>query len=563
MIRRAGSYLGLMAATVGRGAVARLLALQLLVAVTEGAGLTLLAPILQSVSGRDDLTVPGLGIDLTVTRAFVLVIVVVCIRAFGQWRVAVRSVDIRLITIDGLRLRLLDDLYTAEWRYLAGQRRSHIVQRLTTEVERAQSALVTLLNMIVSALVLAATVAVAILITPLLGGLTALALVIVAGVSRRSIRSSSVLGRTMNERTETFGAAVTDSLSSIRLMRAHDASATWSKIVADEARRFREVRRAFVLRSSAVMAGLGVIVVLAVLVLILIGRASGLSFAALAALAVIATRILGAAQVLMGSLQNFANDSPALDRLTEFGREASRHSERRTEPAGSAPTPTVTGAPLLSLRNVAVRYQEQAAPVFSSVSLDVPRGGLVTLTGASGAGKSTLLDVVLGLLAPDEGEVLVDGAPLRDLAGWRARLGYVPQQTLLVPGSMLENLTWSLPPGRNVDEAQVWAALRGACLDDVVAALPSGLGTVLHESAELSGGEQQRLSIARALLRQPELLLLDEATSALDGAIEQRVLEHLLDSSRAVILVTHRITEHARTRATIALHLENGSLRPA
>lgn len=561
MIRRAGSYLALMAATVGRGAVARLLGLQLLVAVTEGAGLTLLAPILQSVSGRDDLTVPGLGIDLTVTRAFVLVIVVVCLRAFGQWRVAVRSVDIRLITIDGLRLRLLDDLYTAEWRYLAGQRRSHIVQRLTTEVERAQTALITLLNMIVSALVLAATVAVAVLVTPLLGGLTALALMIVAGVSRRSIRSSSVLGRTMNQRTESFGAAVTDSLSSIRLMRAHDASATWSKIVADEARRFREVRRAFVLRSSGVMAGLGVIVVLAVLVLILIGRASGLSFAALAALAVIATRILGAAQVLMGSLQSFANDSPALDRLTEFGREASRHSERRSEPAGSAPA--VPGAPLLSLRNVAVRYQEQAPAVFTSVSLDVPRGGLVTLTGASGAGKSTLLDVVLGLLAPDEGEVLVDGAPLRDLAGWRARLGYVPQQTLLVPGSILENLTWSLPPDRTVDEAQVWAALRGACLDDVVAQLPSGLGTVLHESAELSGGEQQRLSIARALLRQPELLLLDEATSALDGATEQRVLAHLLDGSRAVILVTHRITEHARTQATMALHLENGSLRPA
>jgi ABC-type multidrug transport system fused ATPase/permease subunit len=561
MIRRAGSYLGLMAATVGRGAVARLLGLQLLVAVTEGAGLTLLAPILQSVSGRDDLTVPGLGIDLTVTRAFVLVIVVICLRAFGQWRVAVRSVDIRLITIDGLRLRLLDDLYTAEWRYLAGQRRSHIVQRLTTEVERAQSALVTLLNMIVSALVLAATVAVAILVTPLLGGLTALALVIVAAVSRRSIRSSSALGRSMNERTETFGAAVTDSLSSIRLMRAHDASATWSRIVADEAQRFREVRRAFVLRSSAVMAALGVIVVLAVLALILIGRERGLSFAALAALAVIATRILGAAQVLMGSLQSFANDSPALDRLTEFGQEAHRHSERRTEPATA--TPAVRGAPLLSLRNVAVRYQEQAPPVFSSVSLDVPRGGLVTLTGASGAGKSTLLDVVLGLLSPDEGELLVDGVPLRDLAGWRARLGYVPQQTLLVPGSILENLTWSLPPSRSVDEAEVWTALRGACLDDVVDRLPSGLATVLHESAELSGGEQQRLSIARALLRKPELLLLDEATSALDGATEQRVLEHLLDGSRAVILVTHRITEHARTQATIALHLENGSLRPA
>jgi ABC-type multidrug transport system fused ATPase/permease subunit len=560
LIQSARLYLSLMAGTAGRAAVTRLLALQLLVAMMEGAGLTLLAPILQSLSGRNDLTVPGFGFELTVPRAFILVIVVICIRAYGQWQVAVTSADIRLATIDVLRLRLLDDLYTAEWRYLAGQRRSHIVQRLTTEIERAQSALVTLLTMIIAALILAATVAVAILVTPLLGSLTALTLVIVAALARRSIRTSAGLGKTINDRTESFGAAVTDSLSSIRLMRAHDASAVWTRILAEEARRFRDTRRAFVRKSAAVMAGLGVVVVVAVLVLILIGRANGLGFAALAALTVIATRILGSAQALVGSLQAFANDSPALDRLTEFSREADRHRERRGA-SGPVNAP-IPGAPLVSLRDVAVRYAADAAPVFSSVSLDVAKGDLITLTGASGAGKSTLLDVLLGLLAPDDGQVLVDGLPLRDLAGWRARLGYVPQQTLLVPGSIRENLVWSLPPNRTVDDDQAWTALRGACLDDVVARLPDGLATVLHESAELSGGEQQRLSIARALLRQPELLLLDEATSALDGATEQRVLKHLLDGSRAVILVTHRISEHARARATVALRLENGSLLP-
>jgi ABC-type multidrug transport system fused ATPase/permease subunit len=262
----------------------------------------------------------------------------------------------------------------------------------------------------------------------------------------------------------------------------------------------------------------------------------------------------------MGSLQTFANDSPALDRLAEFGQEAGQHRERRSEAAPSQPT--IDGAALVSLRHVAVSYQPDAAAVFSSVCLDVPRGGLVTLTGASGAGKSTLLDVILGLLSPDEGEVLVEGAPLHDLAGWRARLGYVPQQTMLVPGSIRQNLVWSLPPGRTVDEAQVWLALRRACLDDVVRQLPDGLETVLHESAELSGGEQQRLSIARALLREPDLLLLDEATSALDAVTEQRVLEHLLDGSRAVVLVTHRISDHARARATSALHIHDGRLRP-
>jgi ABC-type multidrug transport system fused ATPase/permease subunit len=151
-----------------------------------------------------------------------------------------------------------------------------------------------------------------------------------------------------------------------------------------------------------------------------------------------------------------------------------------------------------------------------------------------------LLDVVLGLRRPQEGEVLVDGEPLTDLAAWRARVGYVPQQTVLVPGTVWQNLAWSMQPGRTLTEDEAWEALRLARLDDVVRGLPHGLQAPLQEVAELSGGEQQRLSIARALVRRPELLVLDEATSALDRDTESRLLSTLLDGSRAVLMVTHR-----------------------
>ncbi len=109
-----------------------------------------------------------------------------------------------------------------------------------------------------------------------------------------------------------------------------------------------------------------------------------------------------------------------------------------------------------------VRYQTDLDPVLCSVSLDIPHRGLVVVAGDSGAGKSTLLDVILGLLRPEAGEVLVDGAPLHDFEAWRRRIGYVPQQTVLVPGTVWQNLTWSLPPGREVTESEVWHALRSA-----------------------------------------------------------------------------------------------------
>jgi ATP-binding cassette subfamily C protein len=556
MIGRARAYFALMATTAGTGAVARLLLLQLVVALMEATGLALLVPILQSLDGRDHLSLPGLDLRLSVGQAFALVIAVVLVRALGQWRVAVRSVDIRLATIDTLRLGLVDDLYAAEWTYLAAQRRSHVIQRLTTEVERAHAALIMLIRVTVGVLVLIATTAVAVLLSPVIGGMAALGLLLVVLAGRRSLRSAVSLGKEMTDRMDDLGAALTDSLSSARLMRAHDASAAWSDLVAAEAGRVRTVRRSFVRRSAGMNAILGVVSVVAVLVLILVGRAAGMSMAELAALAVVSTRLLTSAQSVIGSAQVFANEASALDRLTEFGAEVREHQQPPLPPA-PAPQARSTSA-LVSLRGVTVRYAADLEPVLHAVDLDIPHRGLVTLQGESGSGKSTLVDVVLGLLRAESGEVLVDGEPRRDLAAWRRRIGYVPQQTVLVPGTVWQNLTWSLPPGRTVTEQEVWDALGASQIADEIAALPGGLSAPLHEMTALSGGEQQRLSIARAIVRDPELLVLDEATSALDPATEDRVLDGILDGSRAVLMVTHRLS--ARVRADVAARLDDGRL---
>lgn len=546
MIRHALHCIALMARTVGRPTVAGLILLQLAVAVLEGAGLVLLVPVIQALGGDEVLRTPALGVDLSLTQAFTAVVVVVLLRAVGQWSSAVLATDIRLRTVDRLRLGLLDDLYVADWAYLSGKRRSHMVQQLTTDVERAHSAFAMVLRLIVGSLVLAATGAVAVLLAPVIGGLAVLAVLVVGLLAARSTRSAANLGRVMTDRLADFGAALTDSFASVRVMRAHDAAGAWAELVGAEAARVRETRRAYVARGTAITAALGFAAVIAVLVMILVGREAGLSLPELATLAVVATRLLASAQGLLTSAQMFANDGPAITRLEEFHAEVLRHPERLAEPAGSAADAVPDGegrrrAPaLLSLRGIGVGYDDDAPRVLSGVDLDVPRYGLATVTGPSGSGKSTLLDVVLGLRRPQEGEVRVDGEPLTDLAAWRARVGYVPQQTVLVPGSVWQNLAWSLQPGRSLTEEDAWEALRLACLDDVVRALPGGLQAPLQEVAELSGGEQQRLSIARALVRRPELLVLDEATSALDRETETRLLATVLDGSRAVLMVTHR-----------------------
>ena len=119
----------------------------------------------------------------------------------------------------------------------------------------------------------------------------------------------------------------------------------------------------------------------------------------------------------------------------------------------------------------------------------------------------------------------------------------------------MTNLAWSLQPGRTLTEEDAWHALRLACVDDVVRGLHGQLQAPLQEIAELSGGEQQRLAIARALVRRPELLILDEATSALDAGTERAVLANLLDGERAVLMVTHRALSED---PGVVLRLENG-----
>lgn len=209
---------------------------------------------------------------------------------------------------------------------------------------------------------------------------------------------------------------------------------------------------------------------------------------------------------------------------------------------------TVSGTKTLSsgltLDEVSFNYPGATQPALSRVSLHIPAGRMTALVGASGSGKSTLVDLMLGLLPPDEGRVLVDGRPMGSLdEDWLSHVGYVPQDVFLMPTSVKANVALGLADA-DIDDAKVWKALQRAALDDVVAALPGQLQFRLGDAgAGISGGQRQRLGIARALYVEPTLLFLDEATSALDVETEAEVTETLsgLDGLTKVV-VAHRLS---------------------
>jgi ABC-type multidrug transport system fused ATPase/permease subunit len=197
----------------------------------------------------------------------------------------------------------------------------------------------------------------------------------------------------------------------------------------------------------------------------------------------------------------------------------------------------------IDLDKVSYRYPGSEDWALRGITLSIRHGELIGLAGRSGSGKTTLTDILLGLLEPQEGAVIVDGA-VSTATGVRLRglAGLVSQQFFLLDDSVRRNVAFGIGDAA-IDDERVWRALREARLEDRIRSLPEGLGAPVGEhGAMLSGGERQRLAIARALYDDPEILVFDEATSALDSATEAEVLETVrgLAGAKTILMISHR-----------------------
>lgn len=198
----------------------------------------------------------------------------------------------------------------------------------------------------------------------------------------------------------------------------------------------------------------------------------------------------------------------------------------------------------IALEHVTYRYPGSAADALTDVSMAVPAGGSLALVGTTGSGKTTVASLVSRLMDPTGGRVTLDGVDLRDLdpTELTSLVGVVTQETYLVHDTIRANLLLGRP---DATDDELWEALRTAQAEDLVRALPDGLGTVVGDRGQrFSGGEKQRLAVARTVLRDPAVLILDEATSALDNVTE-RHLQAALDAlaeGRTVLTIAHRLS---------------------
>jgi len=212
------------------------------------------------------------------------------------------------------------------------------------------------------------------------------------------------------------------------------------------------------------------------------------------------------------------------------------------------------------LEGVSLTYSDAETPALSEISFTIEPGSQVALMGPSGAGKSTLADLISGVMTPTIGQIRIIGDSESGESGRQRRISYVPQQPGLVSGSIRDNVALAIEPDR-VNDADVIEALTLANLGDLIESLSEGINTSIGKLKDnLSGGQMQRLGLARALYSKPGLLIMDEATSALDAESEAEI-QKILDAMRGevtVVLIAHRI--NTIQHADKVIFLENGQV---
>ena len=265
----------------------------------------------------------------------------------------------------------------------------------------------------------------------------------------------------------------------------------------------------------------------------------------LSAFVLAASRILPCVSGISSSVSNSNYYEPALDRVVEIDQEIKREeAECQAVSYSTSSIPEVFESEI-RLEGICFTYPNGDTPVLKDACMTIRCNESVGIVGTSGVGKTTLVDVLLGLLESQAGTFTMDGVEVDPVSpAWRSKFAYIPQDVFMLSGTIRNNIVFGQDEC-DIDEDRVWDALEAAQLADFVRTLKDGLETEVGEAGvRLSGGQIQRLGIARALYTDAPILVFDEATSALDNETEQSLMEAIsgIHGTKTLIIIAHRLT---------------------
>ena len=251
-------------------------------------------------------------------------------------------------------------------------------------------------------------------------------------------------------------------------------------------------------------------------------------------------RIIPSINKIITSLQNLKYQDSSLDLLVNESKKLGKENRQNKNYSLTKFDRTI------KLKNINFKYSKKGISILKNIYLKINKGEMIGIVGGSGSGKTTLIDIILGLHKPDSGEIIIDDLVIKDykIKNLIKGIGYVPQNIFLIDDTIKNNIALGIPPDKINDE-YLFSAIKNAQLDNFINDLPSGVETKVGEKGiQISGGQIQRIGIARALYNQPEILILDEATSALDNKTERNFIDsiEILKKKQTIIMIAHRMT---------------------
>ena len=542
-------------------------------AVLESVGILLIIPLLGIVigsgakSGR--LRVVGdvfhaLGFDTPLSRLSLLLAAFAAIMAIRAVVISYRDVTLAELQIGFLEAQrggVAELLAKAQWHQLAGLRHARITHLLSGDIQRVGVAAHFFLQLAVALVLLVVQCALAFYLSPLMAAIALVLMTTGAIALVPVLRRARNLGEFVTNANLSLLNSTAQFLGGLKLAISQNLQ---NEFVTEFEDMLRELKNQQIVNIRQQTNGrLLMTTVSAVVGALLVFVGYGflhVQAPVLFTLLLIIGRMSGPANLIQQGALQLANALPAYEKVRELKRELA---DTRPAILPTANPVSIPDGPIVfdrvSFVHPATDDPETPCGV-QDVTLRIARGEFIGIIGTSGAGKTTFADLLVTLLAPQSGHISVGGTLLEGsaLAAWRESISYVSQDPFLFHDTVRRNLGWANP---QASEADMWDVLTMAGAADLVRRMGGGLDTVVGERGTLvSGGERQRIALARALLRRPTLLILDEATSAIDIPGEGAILDRITDMTPrpTIVMIAHRA--ESLTHCSRILRMEAGRL---
>lgn len=451
---------------------------------------------------------------------------------------------------------LLTNTVQAKWGFLSTQKAGYLQNTLFWDVRQSTSLLDAVTQFIQSSTGFVIYFFVALSISSTVTLITLAVGAVMLFMLRPLVRKTMILGEEKSGLEKSFANYLIEHISGLKVVKA---SGVGQKVINVGRMILEPLRMVYI--KSAIMHSLGSAVIQPfgiVFILILFSFAykmPSFNLAAFAAVLYLIQKIFVYLQSTQSSLHSIADFVPFASNILKF---KSSLQENKDEVVEDKKRPFVYKKNL-SFRDVSFSYQS-GIPVLSQISFLIPKNSFLGIMGPSGGGKTSIVDLILRLFLPDKGTILLDTTPIQEIKmdEWRQRIGYVSQDIFLMNASIRDNIRFY---DESMTDEIIYDAARKAHIYDHIMSLEKGFDTIVGEHGlTLSVGQRQRIVIARALARKPEILILDEATSALDAESELAIKETIeeIRKSMTLIVIAHRVS--TITSADNILVLKEGSV---